>query len=369
MAKKKDDGVADLGPIDAILAKAYSGAAELWQLEPLPTGILGIDRGLAGGFRYGALTTLLGPEHVGKTLILKKALANNQKLGGISILYDSEGAYSPEFYELVGGDINTLKVCVGFTVEDFFMEVTALCNAAIKMAKEGNPQRIAIGWDSVANTLTRNLVKEGLDKKDFSKAIAMSEGCKMLGAKLREARICLIATNQLRTKIGASEWEVNIHEPGGFAFKHYASQRLELDFAGFSGSILKTEDDISVGRKIRGKVTKNRAGPSYRQFHFQVWTESGHPHPEFEGHETISGVSEEEAAMDFYFEPYATFGRDKTPFISGSGGGGWYNFHPEVVKSLGKPADWKYAKFRKKQWLEILEDAPQLKDPTFMENA
>jgi RecA/RadA recombinase len=298
--------------------------------------------------------------------VLKKALAKNQMLGGLSIFYDSEGAYNPEFFEVVGGNCEALKVCTGFTVEDFFSELTALCDHAIKQAKEGNQMRIAVGWDSVANTLTRNLVKDGLDKKDFSKAIAMSEGCKMLGSKLREARICLIATNQMRVKIGASEWELNAHEPGGYAFKHYASQRLELAFAGFSGSILKTEDDVSVGRKIKGTITKNRAGPSNRQFHFQIWTESGHPHPEFEGVPTEAGVSEDEAAMDYYFEPYAVFGIGKTPFITSAGGGGWHVFHPDVVKALGKPADWKFAKFRKKQWLEIMADAPMLKDCNFM---
>lgn len=371
MAKKKkeDESVGELSDIDAILEGAYSGTDPIWNLEALPSGILGLDRALNGGVRYGAAATFLGPEHVGKSLIVKLLLAQNQKRGGISVLYDSESAFGPEFYAHLGGQPETLRVRTDFTVEAFFEELVELCDYAIAQEAAGTPVKIAVGWDSVANTLTRNLVKDGYDKRDFSKASAISDGCKMLGGKLKKARIALLLTNQMRTKIGASEWEVNFFETGGAALPHFSSQRVQFSFAGYSGSVVKDGDEeYGIGRKIKGLVTKNRCGPASRVCRFTVYTEAGHPNPEIEGVLTDVGISEEQSALEYFLEPYATFGRNRDKFVESSGGGGWYVWHDRVVEALGKPVDWVFKKFRKKSWGELLVQAPQLLDPTFMAN-
>lgn len=373
MAKKKPDkevesNVDDDGILD-ILQNAYSGVDPIWEYEILPIPILGLSRALCGGFRYGISVDLVGPMHVGKSLIAYMALAENQKLGGISILYDSEGpAYNPDLFAAVGGDPSKLKVVPSFTVEKFFDDMVKLCDWAIGQRKKGNPQRIAVVWDSIAGTTTRQLEKEGLSKRDFSKASGISDGAKILGGKLRESRIALICTNQIRDNIGGSEYDIRLHQPGGYAVEHFNSQIIELHFHGFGGSILRLggqSDGLPIGRKIRGVVVKNRAGPNFREFHFRVWSEDGHPHPEVEGELTKMGIDPREAAWSFFEEDYATFGSTKQKFFTG-GGGGYYTWHPDVLKALGKDDTWKYAKFRRKQWNELLTEAPQLMDPTFM---
>ena len=373
MAKKKekqeqDSNLSLADRIDSILGGAVSGVDPMWEYEVLPCGVLGLEKALAGGFRYGACTELYGEQHAGKSLLTYAALANNQRLGGLSILYDSEGpAYDPEFFRTMGGNPDTLLVKIGFTVEEFFSQMVDLCKMAIQARKNGEEIRIAVGWDSIANTGTDYLNIEGVGgKRDFSKAQGMSEGCKLLGGLLREAKIALICTNQIREKIGASEYDPT-SVPGGRAMLHFAGQRIELKFDGgygAGGSALKN-GDIVVGRKVRGIVQKNRAGPSSRQFHFQVWVEGGFPHPDWEGHMTNPGINADEAAFAYYIEPYATFGKNNTKFFT-TGGAGWYTWDEAVVKALGKPTDWCYKKFQRKHWSAVLADAPQLRDASFM---
>lgn len=374
MAKKKekvdDSNLSVVDRINAILGGANSGVDPMWQYEVLPSGILGLDKALAGGFRYGAATELYGEQHSGKSLLTYSALAANQKLGGISILYDSEGpAYDPDFFRTMGGAPETLQVKIGFTIEDFFTQMVDLCKMAIQARKEGSPLRIAVGWDSIANTGTDYLKEEGVGgKRDFSKAQAASEGCKLLGGLLREAGIALICTNQIREKIGADDYQPT-HTPGGRSLWHFFGQRVELKFDGgygAGGSALK-HGDIVVGRKIRGVIQKNRAGPSSRQFHFQVWVEGGFPHPEWDGHTVQPGINQDEAAFAYYTEPYATFGKDRARFFTT--GGAWYTWDDAVVKALGKPADWSWRKFQRKNWSQVLADAPQLREATFMADA
>ena len=370
MAKKKQEVGSDAPlteRIDAILGGSLSGIDPLWQYEVLPSGVLGLDRALAGGFRYGACTELYGEQHSGKSLLTYAALASNQKLGGLSILYDSEGpAYDPAFFSTMGGDPSTLVVKIGFTIEDFFTQMVDLCKMAIQARKAGEPVKIAVGWDSIANTGTDYLKEQGVGgKRDFSKAQAASEGCKLLGGLLREAGIALICTNQIREKIGADEYQPS-HTPAGRALWHFFGQRIELKFDGgygAGGSALKNAD-IVVGRKIRGIIQKNRAGPSSRSFHFQVWVEGGFAHPEWEGHIVQPGINPDEAAFTYYAEPYATFGKHNTRFFTV--GGAWYTWDEAVVKALGKPADWQYRKFQRKSWSAVLADAPQLRDASFM---
>lgn len=369
VAKKKAEAEQDNSGILDILKHAYSGVDPIWQYEILPIPILGLARALCGGFRYGASADLVGPMHVGKSLIAYMALAENQKLGGTSILYDSEGpAYNAELFAALGGDPATLRVVPSFTVESFFEDMIKLCDWAVGERREGRKPRIAVVWDSIAGTSTKNLEKDGLTKRDFSKASGISDGSKILGGKLRESRIALICTNQIRDEIGGSEYDIRLHQPGGHAVEHFNSQIIELHFHGYGGSILRAgdaKDGVPIGRKIRGIVVKNRAGPNFRQFHFRVWSEAGWAHPESEGEQTVFGIDPRESAWSFYEEDYATFGKERARFLT-SGGGGYYTWHPDVLKALGKPTDWQYAKFRRKQWNDVVAEAPQLMDPTFM---
>lgn len=371
MARKKaqeDLSGAPYGGVLSVLKSAtYAGDDKIWELPPLPTGIMTLDRALCGGLRYGAAVELLGPEHSSKSLLGYINLANNQKAGGLSILYDSEGAWNPELFAMLGGDPSTVKVIPSFTVESLFNDLEALCDAVILHRKNtGEELKVVVLWDSLANTGTKHLLDEGMDKRDLTKAAMISNGCALLGGRLRESRICLIITNQVREEIGAADWEKQVaHSPGGRAIKHFCSQRIELKFDGSqNGSrIMNEETKLPMGRKIRGVIVKNRAGPASATFKYSIYSENGLPHPEFDGALTKVGVDLAEAAFTYYTDAQATFGPSHERFVS-EGSAGWFTLHPQVVSTLGQPDSW--GKFRKRMWLEVISVAPQLLDTTFM---
>jgi len=372
MARKKatepDSGAPFGGVLSVLKSATYAGDDKIWELPALPTGIMTLDRALCGGFRYGAAVELLGPEHSSKSLLGYITLANNQRAGGLSCLYDSEGAWNPELFSALGGDPSQIKIVPSFTVESLFNDLEALCDAVIAHREQSGEQlKVVVLWDSLANTGTKHLLDEGMDKRDLTKAAMISNGCALLGGRLRESRICLVITNQVREEIGAADWEKQVaHSPGGRAIKHFCSQRVELKYDGSEkGSrILNEETKLPIGRKIRGVIVKNRAGPASATFKYSIYSESGLPHPEFSGVQTKIGVDTAEAAFTFYTDEQATFGPNHYRFAEGGGAGGWYEFHPEVIAALGSPKD--FGKFRKSIWPDTITTAPNLLDCTFL---
>src|SRR5688572_22782911 len=132
------------------LQKKYKDAMhradeEFWFTDFLPCGIAGVDWALGGGVGYGRVTELVGRWSSGKTMLLYKFLANNQARGGVSMLFEAEGAFEPDFYKKMGGDPSTLWTYNLETVEEFFDAITLMCETKIKQ-KDNKPY--CVGWDS-----------------------------------------------------------------------------------------------------------------------------------------------------------------------------------------------------------------------------
>lgn len=340
------------------LLTAFKGAMTkatdpVWQeVELLRTGILPVDMALCGGFAYGRISEVFGDWSTGKSMLLYEALAQNQKDGGISILFESEGAFTHEYFTSLGGDADNLLIRRITTVEDFFSGVEEICKVFEKGKKD---QRCIIGWDSIAGTGTRKLQKDGLDVRDMTKAIVMSDGTKFIWNLIHKTNIGIISTNQTRQVIGSKPWEPT-HTPGGRAWPYHCSQRVELRFDGGpkgSGILL---GDMLIGRWIRGTVVKNRVGSPFKTFKLPLYTTEGLPHPVFPDRVTEMGVDRDEALMIWYLgNCEAVFGKERERFITP---GAWNKLHPEITGGEEK-------RFRQKQWPEILEDYPQLKDMDF----
>ena len=82
-------------------------------------------------------------------------------------------------------------------------------------------------------------------------------------------KICLIFTNQLRTRLGVSfgdPWTTS----GGKAIPFHASVRLRLKSVGQ----IKIKDEI-IGIKTRAQVIKNRMGPPLKMIDYDIYFDSG----------------------------------------------------------------------------------------------
>lgn len=350
------------------IGEVYKASDALWATDFVPTGIAALDAALGGGFARGRVHELYGNYSSGKTLALYHTLANNQKLGGESCLFESEGAFNPDFFRNVGGDPETLTLIPADKVEDVFDGVLLICKEQEKQIAEAKktkgavamPRMTVIGWDSIAATGTKHLFDAGMDKRDMSKSGAMSQGTQLITTAAKECNVCIIGVNQVREAIGSKDSAT--HTPGGQAWTFHASQRVELMYDGGSKTSLifdrpllwqKPEDTRGreeIGRRIRGYVTKNKCASPFARFTLPIYTYPGRPHPLYD-RETKLGVDIEEMLFDFYLT-----GRFYLP----DGGRvihipspGYYSLHPML-----DPAQ---QKFREKAWLDILEMIPSLR--------
>lgn len=368
MARKKDDQAQDekpeglAGHLWAAFKKGtlFKGNADEFNQELLSCGLLPMDWALGGGWIRGALAEIIGPWQTGKSLLGYLSLIAAQNRGDIAALAEAEGAYSPEFFGRIGGNAEALLLSKPETVEEFFENLSTATDA-VKKSQDNTP--LVMLWDSIALTGTRHLMKEGVDgSRDMTKAFQMSQGTAYTRPKVREAKMVVIATNQLRTAIGDDN-EQEAHTPGGVAWPYACSQRVELNWAGgFKGSrLFNPEDDHEVvGRWIRGKVIKNRAGPPQRQFKFPLFLEEDRPHPEFVGLRTTFGIDIPHALFCFYQSLLVGEGLEQGAALFANGG--WWKWHAKVREKLGGLPE----SMRGKDFPQVLKDHPNLNDYSFV---
>lgn len=323
-----------------IKLKFLKGNDKFWTANFLRTNIPSIDYALGGGWGRGRMGEIFGEWSSGKTILLYMALIANEKAGGDSILFEAEGAYLDEFYEVLGGDPKKLTVTYVDTVEEVFDGIKGVCDNAVKL-KYTRP--LCIGWDSIAETGTKHLQEAGMDKRDMSKAYQMSQGTQLIATSVKMSNACVIATNQTREKIGDKDSAT--HTPGGTGWPFGASQRLELRFDGGSKTALIMADDTEtkLGKWTKGEVVKNKVAPPWGSFSLPIYTKNDWEHPVFNDRRTKIGIDKEEALFSFY----------KNQLVKGikvlNQIGSRYKLHEEIDFGIGES-------FLKKEWPKVLEE-------------
>jgi RecA/RadA recombinase len=328
--------------------KLYRATDSFWDTTCLQCGIAPVDYALRGGFGDGRLGEIFGNWSSGKTMLLYKFLAANQKRKsptgkpGHSILFESEGAFTPEFFEALGGNPEQLQVAPVDQIEGLFDAIKALCDNIIKT---GDNTPLCIGWDGIAATGTKHLVEVGMDKRDMSMSAGMTQGCKLITTVVRKAKVCVIATNQTRELIGSMDTAT--HTPGGRGYPFHASQRLELQFDGGSKTsvIMDSDEQVKLGRWTRGEVVKNKLGSPFGKFSLPILLYEGLDHPEFNRRQTHIGIDTEWALFSFYKNQDVHKIRVLTQPSSG-----WWQLHQRFGSE----------KFRKSEWCQVLERHPAL---------
>ncbi len=325
------------------------GSIDFWNTTFVRSGIPPIDWILGGGAAIGRILEMFGNESSGKSLILYKLFIENTKNGGVSILYESEGAFNPEFFASLGGDPAKLLVKPAETVEDVFNDILDLADQKIKNKEQTN---VVVGWDSVAATPTKHLLKEGMDKVDMTKAKMISQGFQLVTNKIKKASLAVVVINQTRQSIGTND--SGTVTPGGRALPFAGSQRLELRYDGGSRTslILQDPDDkasADIGRKILCRVVKNKVAAAWRECVLPFYSYEGLPHPKFEGHFTTLGIDVEEALFDFYLAGHFLL-PNKQPVVRAAGS--W-----NKLASVLDPAE---SSWYAKDWRDILELRPDL---------
>jgi recombination protein RecA len=281
-----------------------------------------------GGFPVGRITEITGLEASGKSLLAAHALANTQEQGGLAVYIDTENAVSREFLEAIGLDLSKMLYVPLETIEDIFEAIESIVETVRKSNKD---KLVTIVVDSVMGASTKIEMAKEFDKDGYatSKAIILSKGMRKLTNMIGRERICLIFTNQLRTRLGVSFGD-QYTTSGGKAIPFHSSVRLRLKSI---GQIKMKRDGVDqiIGIKTRAQVIKNRMGPPLKSIDYDIYFESG-------------------------IDDYGGWLNVMKDYKIVTQAGAWYTF---------KRADGVEIKFQSKDFEKRIEDDPSLKQEIY----
>jgi recombination protein RecA len=225
-----------------------------------------------GGLPVGRITEITGLEASGKSLVAAHVLANTQKKGGLAVYIDTENAISREFLTAIGVNLKDMLYVPLDTIEDIFDAIDSIIESVRKTDKN---KIVTIVVDSVAGASTKIEMAADYDKDGYatSKALILSKAMRKITNFIGRERICMIFTNQLRTRMGVSfgdQWTTS----GGKAIAFHSSVRLRLKSVG-QIKVSKDGRDEILGIKTRAQVIKNRMGPPLRMVDYDIYFESG----------------------------------------------------------------------------------------------
>ena len=244
-----------------------------WISSGCDTLDLAISNRPYGGFPVGRITEVTGLEASGKSLLVSHVAAETQKKNGLAVYIDTESAVSSEFMQAIGIDLKSMLYVPLETVEEIFETIETI----VENARKANKDRlVTIIVDSVMGASTKIEMSAEYDKDGYatSKSIILSKAMRKVTNWIARENICLIFTNQLRTKLGVSfgdSWTTS----GGKAIPFHASVRLRLKSTGQ----IKAKDQHGVeqivGTKTNVSVVKNRMGPPHRKIDYEIYYDSG----------------------------------------------------------------------------------------------
>jgi recombination protein RecA len=258
-------------------------------------------------------------------------LQKHRKKAGLGVYIDTEAATSAEFLTAIGVDLEQMLYVPLETIEEIFETIETIVENVRKSDKD---RLVTIIVDSVMGASTKIEMDAEYDKDGYatSKSIILSKAMRKVTNWIARERICLIFTNQLRTKLGVSfgdPWTTS----GGKAIPFHASVRLRLKSVGQIKAKVNGKEQV-VGIKTRCLVVKNRMGPPQRSVDYDIYFDSGIDN--YGGWLTVM--------KDFKLVTQA---------------GAWYTYQ-DVDLETGEVLE--EIKFQSKDFMERVADNPQVRD-------
>lgn len=231
------------------------GDAPVLKIDSIPTGSLGLDAALGiGGLPRGRIVEIYGPESSGKTTLTLSVIAQAQKLGYTCAFVDAEHALDPQYAGNIGVHVDDLLVSQPDSGEQA-LEITDM------LVRSGAVDVIVV--DSVAALVPKAEIEGEMgDHHVGVQARLMSQALRKITGNIKNANCLVIFINQIRMKIGVMFGNPET-TTGGNALKFYSSVRLDI-----RGAEQVKEGDVSIGRKTRVKVVKNKVAAPFKQAEF-----------------------------------------------------------------------------------------------------
>lgn len=286
--------------------------------EWIPSGFMGLDEILGGGWAVGRASEVFGDEACGKSALAHMAIKGVQSIGGIAMLLDYEAALDEGKLLQLGIDPERLI----YEVPDHIEQGWDIIWATIAHLEKHKPEApMLIVWDSIGGAIPKAELESDADKAHVGEvARAMSKGCRKMFKAIAKVRAHMLWISQERAKIGGFSPFGPVKETsGGSGPKYASSQRVRC--ARVKTLKRKGTKGRAMGYQIKSITKKNRLTAPEQQMEWVIDFTHG-PSPELAIRQTLLDAG-----------------------VVRSSGGGSY-----------KMKGWKQS-FRKKDWMDLMLDS------------
>jgi recombination protein RecA len=231
------------------------------EVSYLSTGSLVYDVMLGGGFVRNQWNEVVGLESSGKTVMILKCVAANQRRDPkFKVLWIAAEDLDPDWVRTLGVDIDRVFIVSSNLMEECF----EICLTFVK------EQAI----DMVVIDSLPALVTEAEEEKDMDEFV-VAAGARMIGKFFRKATFAMkhfgngvvrpctgIVVNQWRDRIGVVRGDPRT-TPGGKAKNYFFWTRTELSRTEWITA--KGGAKEKIGQTIKAKTFKNKSAPVQRE--------------------------------------------------------------------------------------------------------
>lgn len=183
-----------------------------------------ISGSVFGGFPFGRVVELYGPESSGKSTVGYSAIAEAQKLGYMTYLIDTENVFDSTQVQRCGIDPEKLIYTTPKNATTMFNTMYTVLNKVYITNKSDVPMLVV--WDSVAASSLLDGDKSFDNVAVGKLARIVSDHMNKILPLVSNNPVCLVCVNHTRNNLAG--FRVVEDTPGGKAIKFYASVRVRI---------------------------------------------------------------------------------------------------------------------------------------------